>query len=406
MKIAFINIVCTGSTGRIVHDIQEKSESLGYITKTFFGRGNGFKDLPCDKISNILDFFVHASFSTIFGKNGHYSKLCTQIFVSKLKRFNPDVIHIHNIHGFYINFPILFKYLNDEFKGKVIWTLHDNWAITGHCASFSQINCVKWQKECYKCPAKLTYPPMLIDSSKYEYNLKKKLFNKSGKIIFTFPSLFFKNVFNKSFLKDNKGFYISNYVNNKVFLPKKAEEIYLKYGIQKNKKIYLAISNIWSDLKGIDIINKIIPNLNKNELLIIVGKINNSKKIQSNKVLYINQTENQNDLAGLYNISDVQINPSKSESFSLVTLESIFCGTPVIVFDNSAIKELILNENSGKVISYHSSFPAKAFLQEARKFNKKIDKDTLKMYNKKYDKENILQEYINLYNRSEGKYGK
>lgn len=400
MKIVYINVVCYGSTGRIVHDLQNEANRLGYKTITFYGRGKGFKDLNCQKISNNIDFFIHASLATIFGRTGLFSIAVTKNLIKNLKKINPDIIHLHNIHGFYVNYPILFQYLNNEYSGKVIWTLHDCWSITGNCASFSQNSCLKWKDQCQKCKYKSSYPPCVFDNSKKNYMLKKKLFCNNKNINFTVPSNWLNNIIKESFLKDSNVTVIENYVNNKIF--KKivlSKEIYLKYKISFEAKIYLCIANVWSTLKGIDIINKIALSLNSDEHLLIVGKINKKYKIKKNNVTYINRTDSIDELVKIYNVSDVFINPSRAESFSLVTLESIFCHTPVVVYDNLAVKDLILNNNVGAIISYNESFPEKAFLLEARKIKNKISEKEINNYEKIYSYKSVMKKYMNLYNK-------
>lgn len=400
MKIAFINTVCYGSTGRLIHDIQKECQIEKYETMTFFGRGIGYDDLPCKKISNTLDFIFHASLATIFGTNGHYSTICTKMFIKELKKFNPDVIHINNVHGFYLNYKLFFHYLKNKYKGRIVWTLHDCWTLTGHCAFFSQINCSKWKNNCKKCPNLKTYPPTFFDRSQEEYKYKKRLFSNINNLTLVVPSDWLFNIVKYSYLKKYDRSVINNYIDFNTFKIKNRNEIInKKYSELQGKKIYLAIANIWTELKGINIINEMAKHLFENEIILVIGKISPKYTIKnSDKIKYINQTNNVQELVELYNISDVLINPSASESFSMVTLEAIACGTPVIVFNNSAVKDLVINDNVGTIIDYSSNKNYNSFLNDARKINNRIEENMIEIYKEKYSDKNNIREYINLFN--------
>ena len=174
-KLVEINSVCNGSTGKIMCDIAKKVEEKGMEAYCFFGRGNSNDGANCIKIENKLTFLLHA-FIARFGFNGHGSYFATKRMVKKLKKINPDVIHMHNVHGYYLNLKVFFNYLKNEYQGKIVWTLHDCWAITGHCSYFTMANCNKWKDMCKNCPQLNSYPKEIFDTTKREYELKKEIF--------------------------------------------------------------------------------------------------------------------------------------------------------------------------------------------------------------------------------------
>ena len=173
-KVALINSVCTGSTGKIMGDIQRRANERGYETVSFFGRGNGFSDLECIKFNKNNSFYFNILYNFIF-----------------------------NIHGYYLNYQLLFNWINTSFKGKLIWTLHDCWAFTGHCAYFSYVNCKKWKKQCDpKCPMRHGYPySFFIDTSQGEFELKKELFTNREDFEIVTPSNWLNELVKQSFLQ-------------------------------------------------------------------------------------------------------------------------------------------------------------------------------------------------------------
>lgn len=398
-KLLQINSVCYGSTGKIMYNIQKEAMKNGYETLSLYGRGKGF-NLPCKKISNKLSFFIHASLSTIFGLHGHFSNHSTKLLIKEIEKFNPDIIHMHNIHGFYLNYKFLFNYLKKNFKGKIIWHLHDCWSFTGHCASFAAIKCNKWENGCYKCEQKNTYPPSIFfDNCKKEYNRKKEIFSNVNNLEIIVPSKYMYDNLKISFLKNYEINLIHNSIDNKKFKPYINNEIIKKkYNIPEDKKIYLGVSNIWSKNKGLNIFLEMNKYLNEDEILVIVGLNKKQLKLLDKNIIGIERTQSQEELAQIYSLANVFINPSLEESFSLTTLESIFCGTPVVVAGNSAMKELVINEKIGKVINL-KDYNEKKFLSEARKLKTKIEKKDIKFYNEKYNNKTICSKIINLYEK-------
>ena len=172
-RIVEINSVCNGSTGKIMCDIAKNALEKGMGAYCFFGRGKPNESVNCIKIESKLTFLFHTLIGRL-GFNGHGSYFSTKRMVRKIRKINPDVIHMHNIHGYYLNLKVLFNYLKNEYNGKIIWTLHDCWSFTGHCSYFTMINCNKWQEKCYNCPQLSCYPKELFDTTKREYAQKKK----------------------------------------------------------------------------------------------------------------------------------------------------------------------------------------------------------------------------------------
>lgn len=391
-NVVQINVVCNGSTGKIMCDISKELENKNYKSYIFFGRGNKNKNLNCYRIGNKLTIYFHVLLARL-GLNGHGSYFATKKLVRKLKKINPSTIHLHNIHGYYLNLKVLFKYLK-QYSGKIIWTLHDCWSFTGHCAYFTLSKCNKWTKCCMKCPNLKCYPNELFDTTRYEFNLKKKMFLGLKNLTIITPSNWLKSLVKKSFLKDYNVEVINNGINLDIFKPNINSSIYDRYNIPKDKKIILGVANIWEERKGLDIFLSLSKIITKDEIIVLVGLDDEQISNLPDNIIGINRTDNQEELANLYSISTVFMNPSREETFSLVTVEAMACGTPVIVCGKSAPKELV-DESCGFIVNDEKCETYYAFYKKLA--NKKQDKEKILEIVKKYDNQNMVDKVIELY---------
>ena len=341
-KLVQINSVCNGSTGKIMCDIAKSANENNYQTYCFYGRGKPNQKLNCIKIGSSFSIYFHLLIAR-FGFNGHGSYFATKRLIKKLKKIKPDIIHLHNIHGYYINLKVLFNYLKYSYNGKIIWTLHDCWSFTGHCSYFTMANCNKWIHGCNNCPQVSCYPKEFFDTSKSEYAFKKKVFSGINNLTLVTPSKWLKELVEKSFLNCYDVKVVNNGIDTSVFKPTFDDSIYDKYNIPRNKKIILGVANIWDKRKGFDIFIKLSKIIEQNMIIVLVGLNKKQSKNLPKNIIGIDIINNQNELASLYTIADVFVNPSLEETFSLVTVEAMACNTCVVVCDTSAPKELIRN---------------------------------------------------------------
>jgi len=346
-KLAQINIVCDGSTGKIMAEIQKEANDKGYETVSFYGRRQGYADLRCEKIGGNFSVLWHVFLTTLFNLHGHASYFPTKKLVEELRKFNPDIIYLHNIHGYYLNYKLLFDYLKNDFEGEIKWLLHDCWAFTGHCASFVMEDCNKWKEGCYHCPQVRGYPFSLVfDSSKKEYLKKKEAFVGLKNMSIIVPSGWLKEMVEESFLSSYCIAVKHNKINLDIFKPTHSKEIFEKFAIPQNKKLLLAVANVWSKNKGLSYLLELAEMLDDEMVLLIVGLPKSKSKGLNRKIIPIQRTQNQKELAALYSVADLYINPTLEESFGMTNLEAIACGTPVITFASGGSTEMI-TESTG-----------------------------------------------------------
>lgn len=346
-KIVLINTVCNGSTGKIMGDIAREHIKNGGEAICFYGRRKGYKDIPCKKFGNFFSFWFHVIIATIFDNQGHCSYFYTKKMIKEIKKEDPKVIHLHNIHGYYLNYPLLFKYLKKDFKGKIYWTLHDCWSFTGHCPHFILANCDKWKTQCFKCPNKKYYPVSLFKDNSYKnYKEKKELFTGLKDLTLIVPSKWLKELVEKSFLKEYKVIVKNNKINETIFKPTIDKELFKKYNIPKDKKILLGVASVWDEKKGLRDFIQFSKRISSNFVIVLVGL--NNQQIKSLKkyenIIGIKRTENQTELASFYTMAYYFINPTYEDNYPTVNLEAIACGTKVICYDTGGCKEQITKE--------------------------------------------------------------
>lgn len=348
MKVVSINTVCNGSTGKIVGSISSSLIESGEEAFCIYGRRKGYVNIPCKKIGGFFSFWYHVFLTTVFDLHGHGSYFKTKKIVRELKKLNPDIIHLHNIHGYYINYKVLFNYLKNTFQGRVFWTLHDCLPMTGHCAYFSNVSCEKWKTECHDCPNKKMYPTsLLFDRSRKNYQEKKNLFNGVKDLTIITPSVWLQNIVLSSYLKKYPVKTINNGIDLNIFYPRLTDSIFDKYNIPKDKKVLLGVASIWEKRKGLDDFLMLSKLVNDDYVIVLVGLNNKqiSKLKQYKNIIGIRRTENQDDLASLYSVSFALINPTYEDNYPTVNIEALASGTRVIAYDTGGCVEQAINPN-------------------------------------------------------------
>lgn len=383
MKIVQINSVCgQGSTGKIAVDIAKSLEAEGHQCLIAYGRGSAQNYTQTIKIGSPHTVQVHGVLSRITDKHGLFSKKATKKLIREIENFDPDVIHLHNIHGYYLHYPTLFSYLKACDK-PVIWTLHDCWSYTGHCAYYTYSGCTKFQTGCEKCPSRNEYPKAYVDNSRSNFALKKQFFQGVDNLTLVTPSHWLKEEVGKSFLADYPVQVIYNGINLDVFKKISIDK-------QNQKKIILGVANVWDRRKGLDTFVQLAQILPEDYEIILIGL--NQKQIQSlpHNIIGIERTSNIEELVEYYNKAIVFLNPTLEDNYPTTNLEAQACGTPVITFDVGGTKETLKSEQSTTLHSKCSVIEIFQTIRLHEKYRTNIDTVLL-------SKEASNDEYLLLY---------
>ncbi len=254
MRVLMINVVCgIRSTGRICTDLAAEMEAEGHEVKIAYGRETVPEQYQkyAVRIGNNLDVDIHGVKSRLLDKHGLGSKHATKKFLKWADKYDPDLIWLHNIHGYYINYELLFDWIKNRPDMQVRWTLHDCWAFTGHCTHFTVAKCDQWKTGCLHCPEKKRYPASLfLDNSKNNYSRKRNAFTGVKNLSIITPSKWLADLVKQSFLKDYPVEVHYNTIDTSVFKPTPSD-FRKRYGLT-DKKIVLGVASTWDDRKGLD----------------------------------------------------------------------------------------------------------------------------------------------------------
>ncbi len=367
MKILMINSVCgIRSTGRICSDLATVLEAEGHTVKIGFGRETVPEPLQAYavRIGSEKDVLLHGVKARLMDADGQGSASATLRFLDWVKNYDPDVIHLHNLHGYYLNVPLLFRYLIES-KKKVIWTLHDMWAITGHGCTCEGFGCDRWKTGCGHCPASRHYPSSFMDRSAQNYQKKMAMFPAVEDLTIITPSRWLSNHVRESFLRDKRIVVIPNGINLDAFHHRDTA-IRERLGLQE-KTIVLGCSSLWYKDKGLFDFYKLADLLHDRFQIILVGLNKNQIKSLPKGIIGIERTNSVDELAEYYSAADVFFNPTYIDNFPTVNLESLACGTPVFTYDTGGSAECLDGQN-GKAFSTGDVEGVAAFLQH--KFTK------------------------------------
>ena len=355
MTVVQINCSANGSTGNIAKAIHRSLLDKGDNSYIFFGGGT-----PTEKnmvrIGNYFSLHAHAVLSRNLGKQGYFSLFATIKLIQQLKKIQPNIIHLHNLHGSYLNLPLLFHYLKQS-SANIVLTLHDCWLFTGKCPHFTVVGCDQWKKSCGNCPQLSTYPRSKVDTTSKSLSDKKKWLSGFGdRMHIVAVSHWLCDMAKQSYLNQYPIHTIYNGINTEVFHPIGVNEIGKKYGIHDDQFVILGVASIWDDRKGLSEFLDLSKKISDFDIIVLVGLSEQQITNLPRNIIGIRRTESQNELAQLYSRANVFVNASKEETFGLVTAEAMACGTPVIVYDSTACAEVadascvVLNVNGDEKI--------------------------------------------------------
>ena len=402
MKIAQINFVTYGSTGKIMLQIAQTARQHGHQVKTFstvefskFGRKHLTMPEGHMEFGSFWENGIHHYCGTLLGLDGCFSQLGTQQLIRALEEFQPDIIHLHNLHGFRQNLPMLFHYIKKH-NIRVVWTLHDCWTFTGHCPHFTMIKCDRWKTGCHHCPQPRVYPKMYLDASRVMYRAKQRWFGGISDMTIVTPSQWLANLAKQSFLKDYPVRVINNGIDLDLFRPT-TSDFRERHGIGQDQFMLLGVAFGWGARKGLDVFVELANRLGSDYRIVLVGTDEWTDKQLLPNIISIHKTQNQQELAEIYSAADLLVNPTREENYPTVNMESIACGTPVLTFRTGGSPE-IPNETCGCVVDCDDveameqairricakhPYSLEACLERAKSFDMKIKfEEYVKLYEK------------------------
>lgn len=350
MRVFQLNTFCgVKSTGRIACEIAKLVQKDGGECRVGYGVPGISSDSErfAFKIGSAFERKLHAVLRKLFDAEGYGSWFATRSLIRAMRAFQPDLIHLHNLHGCYLHLPTLFRYF-EKANIPIVWTLHDCWPFTGHCAYFDYSACTRWKKHCHHCPQQKNYPVCIgFDGSSRNHRMKQKFFALPKQIVFAAPCEWMTKHLQASSLAHYPFKVILNGVNREVFHPVQSD-LRNRFALD-NHKVCLAVASEWDQRKGLSYLLELANKMGNGYRFVIIGL--NEEQIASlpKQVIGIKNTADTKELAAWYTTADCLVNPTLEDNMPMVNLEALACGTPVVVFETGGCPEAI-DDSCGIVV--------------------------------------------------------
>ena len=385
-----INITSNwGSTGKIAEAIGAAAMAHGWESYIAYGRWCNPSQSHLIKIGGACNKYFHYAEQRIFDNEGLCSRNATKRLIRTIEVIKPDVVQLHNIHDHYLNYRILFEYLNQS-GIKVVWTFHDCWAFTGHCFHFVTAGCEKWKTGCSNCPMKSVLPKTLLDRSKKNFELKRELFGRCENLTIVACSDWMAGFVRQSFLKDKRIEVIKNGVDLVVFRP-------LERSCGDGTYSILAVSSVWNKEKGLFDLYRLRELLPEKYSITIVGLSSKQMQQLPSGINGIERTQNVDELVRLYSDADVLINPTYADTFPTVNLEALACGTPIITYRTGGSPEAVSPETGYVVEQGDVVGMAEAIKTVCGKDRSEFTAACRKRAEEHFDKDKCFERYVGVY---------
>ena len=392
------SVANTGSTGRIAEEIGLHAIQNGWNSYIAYGRNRTSSRSTLIQIGSERDVLLHGVQTRLLDRHGLGSRRATEQFIGQIREVKPDIIHLHNLHGYYLNIEVLFKYLAGSMI-PVVWTLHDCWPVTGHCAHFDFIGCEKWKSGCHHCPQKKVYPASyLYDRSIKNYHLKKNLFNSVKNLTMVPVCEWLSAIIQQSYLSSFPSVVINNGVDTGIFKPCPHPGLRARLGLQ-NVFIILGVAGNWSGRKGFGDFLQLANRLPENSKIVLAGLDHRRITSLPESILCIPRTENAAELAEYYSAADIFINPTWEDNFPTTNLESLACGTPVVTYNTGGSIEAV-TEQTGFIVEKGDLQGLLDATEQVRSNGKNhYAKSCIDRAKQKYDSRARCQDYLDLYHK-------
>jgi glycosyltransferase involved in cell wall biosynthesis len=390
VKILQINTtINSGSTGRITEDIGKVMMLHGFESTIAYGRTARPSTSEKIRVGDKLDFYSHVFKSLLFDSHGFASKSATLDLIQKIKDYKPDVIGLHNLHGYYLHVGVLFEFLK-EYACPVVWTFHDCWPFTGHCTYFDSVACEKWKTECFNCPKTSYYPKSIfLDQSRRNFFDKKILFNSLDNLTIVTPSLWLADHVKNSFLSGQKVQIIHNGTDLNTFKPNDT----------KQDKLILGVASTWDKRKGLEDFIRLRQALPEDFSMVLIGLSKSQIGELPSGITGLERTESVEALASWYSKALCFVNPTYQDNFPTTNIESLACGTPVITYNTGGSPEAI-DEETGIIVDKGDIFGlVSAILELGSRDQRQLSYNCRQRAERYFNKNECFTEYLTLYQK-------
>lgn len=395
--VQFNPVANWGSTGRLTEDIGDVVMAAGWESYIAFGRQFNPSKSHLLQVGGKWSVLSHTLKTRLFDRQGFGSYCATKKLLKQFDEIKPDVFQFHNLHGNFLNLPLVLEYATEK-DIPIVWSLHDCWSMTGHCSHFISIGCEKWKTGCYKCPLKRKYPnSWLLDSSKRNYREKKALIQAVPRLTIISGSEWLAGIARESYFKGRDIRVIPDGIDTDIYQPRNnGDEIRKRLGLE-GKFVIVATGTDWNEDKGLSDYGKLKNMLSDDYAIVLVGMNEEALAMVPEGVIGLPRTKSPQELSEYYSMADCVMSLSKRESFGLTPVEGFACGTPAIVYDTTALPELITPE-TGFVAKFLDVEDVKIKVEAMRAKGKDYYSARCReIALEKYDRKVCYEEYMKVY---------
>lgn len=393
MRVMQINATVLSSTGGICRGLAEEMNAHGIKNRIVYSQGElEENELDLLRLGDLSYLKRQAVRSHIFGNFGFNSKKLTKKLMEAIEDYQPDIVHLHNIHTHNCHMTMLFEYFKQR-RQRLVWTFHDCWPFTAYCPHFTICGCEQWKTGCRKCPQYKDYS-LFFDRSRELYQKKKDLAEGLDLTIVT-PSDWLAEIVRQSFFGSYPIITVHNGIDTSVFRPTESS-FREDHGISPKQKMILGVAFGWGYKKGLDVFCRLAELLDGDRYrIVLVGVDDSVKGTLPPHITAIARTADQKELAAIYTAADIFVNPTREEVLGLVNIEANACGTPVVTFDAGGSPECI-DETSGAVVPCDDTDALVKRIEELCSVNPKAEEDCIRRA-ALFDQHKTYRDYISIY---------
>ncbi len=393
MRIAIVNTVYSSSksTGKLAYGLYSHLKNSGHTVFLYYGRKESSEDTLVKednivRINSDVDNSIHWLLARILGNQGQYSKKATEKLINQLSENNVEAIYLMNLHGYYLNFPLLFSYIKER-PLKCVYLMYDEYAFTGKCCF--TFECNKYLEKCEKCPRRNDYPKSyLLDRSNSLFEMKRKAYNGLTDVVFVGVPYTAAKARNSALLRNKKVIDQDESIDlRNTFFPRTdlEEELRDEIGINKKKIAVLTVSYYPNERKGGKYFLECARTMEKNDKYVFIHVGFNGEKAECpSNYIPISYVNDQNRLAAFYSIADLFVCTSLAETVADTCLEALACGTPILGFDAAGMSDCA-DEEHGRFVEPGNVSQLVAEVSKTEKKNDLIVKSCRDYASARYD---------------------
>lgn len=341
MRILYIDVNCrNSSTGKIVYDLYTQCRADGHIAGICYGRGPVVNGEQIMKFGLDWETALHALLTRLTGWTGRFSFFSTRRLLRFLREFQPDLVHIHELHAYFVDLKPLLRYLAEQ-RIPVVQTLHCEFTYTGKCGYAYE--CERWKTSCGNCPHRKDYPKTLwFDHTAAMQREKQALYGALERLVVTAPSNWLAERAKQSFLKEREIAVVHNGIDTeRVFHPRDASDLRAKHGLTEEKVVLAVAPDLLSQRKGGRWVIKLAEQMKGDNIRFILLGVSDLSEAFPPNVIALGPISDQTLLSQYYAMADCFVICSEKENFPTTCLEAFCCGTPVVGFAAGGTAETV-----------------------------------------------------------------